>query len=108
MRMGQYLPMFPRTALVTGGASGIVAMADELGADDRLVAFMQYLRVLVVVLLTPLLIPILFPGHHGGSVPGQTTFGDAKGWLLTIGVAAARVARRVVIGRRSRARPAGR
>jgi uncharacterized protein len=75
--------------MVAGGASGIVAMADELGADDRLVAFMQYLRVLVVVLLTPLLIPILFPGHHGGSVPGQSTFGDAKGWLLTIGVAAA-------------------
>jgi membrane AbrB-like protein len=49
---------------------------------------MQYLRVLVVVLLTPLLIPILFPGHHGGSVPGQSTIGDAKGWLLTIGVAA--------------------
>ena len=75
--------------MVAGGASGIVAMADELGADDRLVAFMQYLRVLVVVLLTPLLIPIFFPGHHGGSVPGQSTLGDAKGWLLTIGVAAA-------------------
>jgi membrane AbrB-like protein len=74
--------------MVAGGASGIVAMADELGADGRLVAFMQYLRVLVVVLLTPLLIPILFPGHHGGSVPGQSTFGDLKGWLLTIGVAA--------------------
>src|SRR6185312_8549579 len=73
--------------MVAGGASGIVAMADELGADGRLVAFMQYLRVLVVVLLTPLLIPLLFPGHHGGSVPGQSTFGDLKGWLLTIGVA---------------------
>src|SRR5262249_9014639 len=28
---------------VAGGASGIVAMADDLGADARLVAFMQYL-----------------------------------------------------------------
>src|SRR5689334_16520822 len=73
--------------MVAGGASGIVAMAGELGADDRLVAFMQYLRVLVVVLLTPLLIPILFPGHHGGSLPGQSTLGDVKGWLLTIGIA---------------------
>src|SRR5438067_589964 len=35
---------------VAGGASGIVAMSDDLGADARLVAFMQYLRVLVVVL----------------------------------------------------------
>jgi NAD(P)-dependent dehydrogenase (short-subunit alcohol dehydrogenase family) len=30
MRMGQYLPMFPRTALVTGGASGIGAAIVEL------------------------------------------------------------------------------
>jgi uncharacterized protein len=75
--------------MVAGGASGIVAMANELGADDRLVAFMQYLRVLVVVLLTPLLIPIMFPGHHGGGLVGQSTFGDAKGWLLTGGIAAA-------------------
>ncbi|HYY22664.1 MAG TPA: AbrB family transcriptional regulator, partial [Thermoleophilaceae bacterium] len=44
--------------MVAGGAAGIVAMADELGGDDRLVAFMQYLRVLVVTLLTPLLVPI--------------------------------------------------
>ena len=49
--------------LVAGGASGIVGMAGELGADDRLVAFMQYLRVLVVVLLTPLLVAVAFPGH---------------------------------------------
>ena len=40
--------------LVAGGATGIVAIADELGADSRLVAFMQYVRLLVVVLLAPL------------------------------------------------------
>src|SRR4051812_16047021 len=45
--------------MVAGGASGIVAMAHELGADDRLVAFMQYARVLVVVLATPLLAGLL-------------------------------------------------
>lgn len=33
-----------------GGASAMVALAAEFGADVRLVAFMQYLRVLVVVL----------------------------------------------------------
>jgi membrane AbrB-like protein len=33
-----------------GGASAMVAMAAEFGADVRLVAFMQYLRVVVVVL----------------------------------------------------------
>lgn len=75
--------------MVAGGASGIVAMADDLGADGRLVAFMQYLRVLVVVMLTPLLITILFPGHHGGHVAGQPTLGDGKGWLMSAGVAIA-------------------
>ena len=52
--------------MIAGGASGIVTMADDLGGDDRLVAFMQYLRVLVVVLLTPLLIAA-FGGGSGGS-----------------------------------------
>src|SRR4051812_33161875 len=35
---------------IAGGASGIVAMARALGGHDRLVAFMQYLRVLIIVL----------------------------------------------------------
>jgi uncharacterized protein len=56
--------------LVAGGASGIVAMADELGADSRLVAFMQYLRVLAVVLVAPLVAHILLA--HGESGVPQT------------------------------------
>ena len=48
--------------MVAGGASGIVGISDELGADDRLVAFMQYLRVLVIVALTPVLAALVFPG----------------------------------------------
>src|SRR5205823_13037919 len=53
--------------MVAGGASGIVGMADELGGDDRLVAVMQYLRVLVITLLTPLLVPLAFGAHGHGS-----------------------------------------
>jgi membrane AbrB-like protein len=53
--------------LVAGGASGIVGMADELGADARLVAFMQYARVLIVVLATPLIVVVAFPGGGDGS-----------------------------------------
>lgn len=37
-----------------GGASAMVAMAEEYGADTRLVAFMQYLRVVMVVLTATL------------------------------------------------------
>ena len=76
--------------MVAGGASGIVAMADELGGDARLVAFMQYLRVLVVTLLTPLLVPIAFGVHsHGGGEGGGPVLGSAGGWLLTVGAGAA-------------------
>src|SRR4051794_39220187 len=60
--------------MIAGGASGIVAMADELGADGRLVAFMQYLRVLLIVAYTPLAAGLVF-GAHGGSVPGETILG---------------------------------
>jgi membrane AbrB-like protein len=74
--------------MVAGGASGIVAMAGELRADDRLVAFMQYLRVLVVVMATPLLMTLAFPGHHAGSPDdGAGVLGDLEGWALTIALA---------------------
>ena len=45
--------------MIAGGASGIVGISDDLGGDDRLVAFMQYLRVLVVVLVTPALVGVI-------------------------------------------------
>jgi membrane AbrB-like protein len=57
--------------LIAGGASGIVAMADELGADGRLVAFMQYLRVLVVVITAPLLAHLVL-GDSGAGATGQS------------------------------------
>jgi uncharacterized protein len=78
--------------MIAGGASGIVGMAAELRADDRLVAFMQYLRVLIVVILTPVIMALVFPGHHAGSPDaGVGTLGDAKGWLLAFALAPAGV-----------------
>jgi membrane AbrB-like protein len=65
-------------------------MADDLGGDDRLVAFMQYLRVLVVTLLTPLLVPLAFGVHESGSVSGGgPLLGTPEGWLLTVGASVA-------------------
>ena len=88
--------------MVAGGASGIVGMADELGADDRLVAFMQYLRVLVVVLVTPLLgIAVFFGGHHGGGagpLPAAGPVGDRRDWPLTAALAAVGASRRAGAG----------
>jgi uncharacterized protein len=71
--------------MVAGGASGIVGMAEELGADDRLVAVMQYLRVLVVVVLTPILVTLAFPhphGHGGGTTASTPVIGSLRDWAL--------------------------
>jgi uncharacterized protein len=78
--------------MVAGGASGIVGMADDLGGDDRLVAFMQYARVLLVVLLTPLLVPLIFSGHHVGgaaAVESGPVFGHPIDWAVTVALAIA-------------------
>jgi len=78
--------------MVAGGASGIVGISGELGADDRLVAFMQYLRVLVIVLLTPLLVAIAFPGESTHAVTAaEPVLGDGRGWVLLLATGGAGV-----------------
>ncbi len=57
--------------MIAGGASGVVAIARELGADERLVAVMQYLRVLLVVLTAPVVAAAL-PAPAGTQAPGTT------------------------------------
>jgi membrane AbrB-like protein len=47
-------------AMIAGGASGITALARELGADDRVVTIVQYLRVLLVLLVMPLVTAVAF------------------------------------------------
>jgi membrane AbrB-like protein len=61
-------------ALVAGGASGIVALARELGADDRVVTIVQYLRVLLVLLAMPVVTTMLFhpPSGAGTLATGRT------------------------------------
>lgn len=41
--------------MIAGGAAGIIALSRELGADERLVAVMQYVRVLIIVAVTPVI-----------------------------------------------------
>jgi uncharacterized protein len=78
--------------LIAGGASGIVAIADELGADSRLVAFMQYVRVLVVVLVAPLVATILLArGESGAPRTEPTGMGLAGDLAFTAGCALAGV-----------------
>ena len=70
-------------------------MADELGGDDRLVAFMQYLRVLVVVLLTPLLVAVVRRRRRRRRRPGRgRASATPRDWLLTAAIAPGARARR--------------
>jgi uncharacterized protein len=76
--------------MVAGGASGIIAMASELGADDRVVAFMQYVRVLAIVLATPLLAALFFGSGESGAVVGSSggpALGEPQDWAITAGIA---------------------
>ncbi|TCV93703.1 AbrB family transcriptional regulator [Biostraticola tofi] len=49
-----------------GGASAMVAMSEEFGADVRLVAFMQYLRVLLVAAAAALVAHLILPEQIAG------------------------------------------
>jgi uncharacterized protein len=88
-----------------GAASAMTLMAESFGADVRLVAFMQYLRVLVIVVLTPLIVSLAF-GFDSGSGTDPATrepvLGSPVGWAFSLTVAAAGM----VAGRRLRI-PAG-
>ncbi len=46
--------------MIAGGAAGIISISRELGADERLVAVLQYTRVLLIVALTPLVAAVVF------------------------------------------------
>ncbi len=85
----------PATAalgMVAGGSAGIVATSESLAADGRLVAFMQYLRLLLVVLSAPLLVRFLLApsGHYDALGPREieATGSVLTNGLFTVGVAA--------------------
>jgi membrane AbrB-like protein len=71
-----------------GGASAMTAMSADFGADPRIVAFMQYLRVTLVVLSALVVSRVLLPsGAHPPAI-GATQF-DPIGLLGTLVVGSA-------------------
>lgn len=76
-------------ALIAGGASGIVAVARELGADERVVTVVQYLRVFVVLVTLPAVTALVFDPPHGvgtlatgtSSLPADLVFVVVAGGL---------------------------
>ncbi|WP_324275816.1 AbrB family transcriptional regulator [Blastococcus brunescens] len=81
-------PVTGAFAMIAGGASGIIVMARGLGADARMVAVLQYLRVLLIVVLMPVVATVV----HGSSGGGPAdVVDDGPGWpaglLFTVGCA---------------------
>jgi uncharacterized protein len=84
---GGISPVTGAFSMIAGGASGIIAMARDLGADERMVAVLQYLRVLLIVLLMPVVATVIYGASAGGA--GPVTAGGGPGWpeglLFTVG-----------------------
>jgi uncharacterized protein len=83
-------------AMIAGGASGVVAIARDLGADDRVVTVVQYLRVLLVLVMMPLITAVVFhPDHGAGALAtADTDLGTDLVFVaisLALGIALARL-----------------
>lgn len=91
-------PLTGSLALVAGGASGLVAIARELGGDDRVVSVVQYLRVALVTGTIPLVVTLVFHADrsHPSSVSPQT---DSAPWYLSLAMLTVIVAVGAVVGR---------
>lgn len=55
-------------SMIAGGAQGLVAIARELGGDERIVAVVQYVRVGLIIITMPLLATVLFGAGSDGSI----------------------------------------
>ena len=90
-------PLTGMLALTAGGASGLVAVSRELGGDERVVAVIQYLRVVLVTVSMPLVAATVY-GASGAAVPAAAGGPWYVGLLLTVvcgavGIALARLLR---------------
>ena len=78
-------PLTGSLALVAGGASGLVAIARELGGDDRVVSVVQYLRVGLVTASMPVVVTLIYHADksHGAAPLAET---DSAPWYLSVGM----------------------
>ncbi|MCR1785833.1 AbrB family transcriptional regulator [Nocardioides carbamazepini] len=74
-------------ASVPGGASTVTAIAADLGADQRVVVVVQYLRVVVVIVTLPVLLATVF-GVSAGRPPVPSGI-DAWDWAYVAAAAPA-------------------
>ena len=92
-------PVTGAFSMIAGGAAGVTAMARDLGADQRMVATMQYLRVVIIVSLMPVAATVVYGADTGGAGPAAE---EGPGWpiglLFTVGCAVVGI----VLGRLTR------
>lgn len=98
-------PLTGALALVAGGSSGVVAIAHELGADDRVVAAIQYLRVALITASMPVIVMIFFQGTHTTEAQANDT--ASLPWYLSLVAVAVIVVVGTVAGRTVRLPGAG-
>lgn len=88
--MGLHRDVSPLTgalALVAGGASGLVAIARELGGDERVVAVVQYLRVGLVTATMPIVVTLAFRPDRSHPTPTAAENLSAP-WYLSLALVA--------------------
>ncbi|HYO02802.1 MAG TPA: AbrB family transcriptional regulator [Mycobacterium sp.] len=94
-------PLTGSLALVAGGASGLVAIARELGGDDRFVAVVQYLRVALITASVPVVVTLVYHAEktaHAAAL-AQT---DSAPWYCSIAMLAVIVLVGATAGRLAR------
>jgi membrane AbrB-like protein len=82
-------------ASIAGGAIGLTAMADDLGADSRVIAVLQYLRLLIVLLTMPVVVTLLFGAYDEGAGLGVAV-GD---WRVDLPFVALAIAGGLIVGK---------
>ncbi|ROO87548.1 hypothetical protein EDD29_5158 [Actinocorallia herbida] len=83
--------------MTAGGSAAAIASAEDLGADGRQVAFMQYLRLVLIVVSTPMLLSwfLSAPRPAPGGAPAGTSWplvsgpDQLHGLLVLAGIAVA-------------------
>ena len=84
-------PLTGSLSQVAGGASGLVAIARELGGDDRVVAVLQYLRVGLITASMPVVVTLIYHADRSrppAADPGQD---PTAPWYLSVGMLVALV-----------------
>lgn len=99
-------PLTGSLALTAGGAAGLVAIARDLGGDDRVVSVVQYLRVALVTASMPVVVAVIYHADksHPSTLPSQT---DPAPWYLSVAMMVGLIVVGALLGRLVRLPGAG-